>query len=292
MLSGSSFGYEVIRSYKTYELVRCPYHNDNHPSGLFFRKDAKFKCLGCGKVVRHDTGKGYEGTDAEELSILPHSLGLFRDPVNYLDNTSEDFSPELVNYVTQRGISPATCYAYSCREKFDNGYRQLVMPQATLSGHVIGTVSRLATFDEVPRRYYIAGDRVPAWPLHEVRPTQDIIFVSEGGIKAMAIYQAMQDTLTDGEFDAYSSVATMGSLWTKQMAELYSQLADKIVLIADNDKSGLAFAERFKSIGARAFKVKVPFDDMGQDERNEMFVKLLERTKNNGFRKLYTGLAA
>ena len=289
LFSAKDFGYVIARDYKTYSLVSCPYHNDNHPSGLFFKKNGHFKCLGCGKNVNHADGKAYIGTDEEQEFLLPHSLGLFKSTENYLEGTSPTLSEDLIDYMGTRGIEPRVLFWYGCREKSGREYPELIMPQRDFDNKVTGTVNRPATFAKLPRRYFIHGHRFPCWPSKFFKPDKKTIFVSEGGIKSMAIFQTLEEIIEDeDELAGYASVATMGSLWTKEMEEVYSQMADRIVFIADNDEAGIAFARHFKEIGARAFVVKKPFDNMTQEERNVELQKILGKVNKNGFKKLTT----
>jgi hypothetical protein len=296
LLSGADFGYEVIRRYHNYELVRCPYHQDNSPSALFYpyQMTAKFRCLGCGKVVDHSGGLNYAGIEEISDSFLAR-YSLIRDSNNYLEKLSEDPSVEAYNWlVGVRNIYAGTAEHYGCRYRYESDRVLMCFPQIDNKDECVGVVNRLIRADYTGHvRYFIEGDRVPAWPLRFFDLSKRWIFVSEGAFKAMAIYEAAKVVLSEEDFRRFASVSTFGSVWTSEMADIYSQNPDSVVFVGDDDESGRKFAKNFKEIGCRAFIISEPFDNQTREKREKSLTKILERVNHaKPFNRISTSLGA
>ena len=275
MLTAKDFGYDVIRSYPTYDLCLCPFHNDSNPSALFSRNSLQFRCLGCGKVVNHNSGNGYIGSEFETEAIVGR-FDLIPQVTNYLQGSVAYLDADLMFYLAAREISPAVALHYGCWQSNYKGRAQIVFPQYDLNNQLLGTVKRWADFDPSGQRYFIDGQRAAVWPISELN-FEKINFLSEGAFKAMALYQAA----TFLESDILTSMATMGSLLRKETKELILQNPSSFVFLADNDDAGLKFGYEMKALGCRVFKLKKPFDNMHQEERNQKLLSLLERIQKD-----------
>lgn len=278
MISAKSFGYEVHRSYKNYDLVKCRYHNDKNPSALFFKDTLVFKCLSCGAFVNHSDDPNVDFDEIEEPTF-----NLYKDPVNYMGGLKVNYSPEVERYLTKRNVAIETALEYGVME-LD---KIVAFPQIDLTGNVTGRVLRETEKGQLNQRYKIEGHRSPLWPLNKVdgvKPT----FVSEGAFKALNVAQAANEL--KGRWQ-YNSVATMGSYWSKQLKETVLQFPEKFILLADNDKAGLRLAERFKESGCRVFKVKRPFDELDFDKQLIQLGGIIDKLESkNAFRLISKSL--
>ena len=281
MLTAKDFGYDMVRSYPTYDLCFCPFHNDNNPSALFSSNSLQFRCLGCGKVVNHNSGAGYVGSEFESEAIIGR-FNLIPQATNYLQGSTAYLDADMMLYLAAREISLGTAIVYGCWQSEYKGRSQVVFPQYDLGNQLLGTVKRWADFDPTGQRYFIDGQRAAVWPIAEL-DFEKINFLSEGAFKAMALFQAVASL----GLNNVTSMATMGSLLRKETKELILQNPSSFVFLADNDDAGVKFGYEMKALGCRVFKLKKPFDNMHQEERDKKLLSLLERIqKNNVFKSL------
>lgn len=266
LYSAREFGLAVVRDYPHYELLRCPFHDDQNPSALFIKNVPMIKCQSCGaKVVgAEELSKklGVEGIVAE--SGPPSIAFLERGGLNepwMVDVTSNE---DAQSYLESRLIDPQFVNLFYSSYVRWAPYEEALAFLARNSAFKTVGISLRHTSKAAFSRYEVRGRLAPLWPkVYDLQNTMPL-FVFEGPFKLLSFAQAAYNTSMTEHIHC---VCTMGSHMTNSIkASLMSSHASKIVLIADNDYAGLRFAQRFEEqiANSQVFVPDIPFDEQNE----------------------------
>lgn len=271
MFDARNYGLSVAREYASYYLVKCPFHDDENPSAVFFKKNGDFECYGC------RTKKKIGDFDADFVGVAsPYLVDLTEDT---------EFEPVITQCADESVIAFMYCYnrkitSKSIRDyniRWDPTKKNLVFEQHDFHG-LVGHIRRRV--DNGHPRYFVSGQKCDIWP-HEnflnIINNDEVIFISEGPFKAIRLNQAINDGI--------KSFSIFGSVLRRSTIELLSQFKGQIVLIADNDLAGRQLSEQFNSVfkRARIFKPKIPFDDATELQCQKMYESILRKLENESF---------
>ncbi|MCC6271087.1 MAG: toprim domain-containing protein [Microbacteriaceae bacterium] len=275
MYSGAYVGLQVSRSYSKYELVTCPYHDDAHASGLFWKESGDFYCPSCktSKKIRQllvdmgkeDEYKGYMSELGAQFDLMPPSLDVMVDDgfVDFMDD------PMAFAYLEGRGVDLDVAHRFGVM--YSPSHEEIVF-KTGVSG---GWVGRCIARGDGPR-YRIHGEKGAVWPhtaqLHEASH----IILSEGPFKAMALATVVEEGAL--------SVASMGSNPPLVFWQTMAQHAGNLTLIADDDEPGRKFAKECKRrlAGVRIFAPSTPFDEMDRTAAKRAYDKIFSRRQTMG----------
>lgn len=269
MYSGAFVGLQVARSYQKYDLVVCPYHEDTHPSGLFWKESGDFFCPACktSKRLRElmvDLGREEDLEGYVSQAVPMFNLVVSENPMEtekFVNPYDDDMAAA---YLDGRRIPMDVAQAYGVL--YSQSHEELVF-RTGVGG---GWVGRVIGVTDGPR-YRIHGTKGAYWPHSMVLGACSRIVLSEGPFKAMMLSQVVEpDTI---------SVSSQGSNPPLIFWQTMAQLAYKTVLIADDDKPGRKFASECQRRlpGVRIFIPQKPFDNLELTEAFEAYEKISKR---------------
>lgn len=174
-----ALGLEVIRPLSANEFsVRCPYHNDTHPSAEFNVAKGLFYCFGC------HTGKTAEQVCKDLGGVLvPMSmaeqtrLASWAQTKEWKDLVYKNPPANWNNfYLQERGLKrPSAVTYFGMRESADG----IIFPIHDKFGELTGL--QIRRYDGKPK-YMIYGNRQPLWPMDKLTDQSKggKLFVVEG----------------------------------------------------------------------------------------------------------------
>lgn len=275
MYTGSFVGLHVVRSYPKYDLVQCPYHDDTHPSGLFWKESGDYYCPACKTsrrirellvdMGREDEYEGYVAAGAPFFNLLSSV-----EPQAAQQFVSVEDDEMALAYIDGRRV-PLTV-AQSHGLLYHPPTEELVFQ----TGVNHGWVGRSIVGNDGPR-YRIHGEKGPYWPHTADVFGADHVVLSEGPFKAMMLSQVVEPGAV--------SVASMGSNPSLIFWQTFIQLSSTLTLIADKDEPGKKFAKECKRRlpAVRVFFPPKPFDNMTQEEAFETYANIFSRLQKGGF---------
>lgn len=274
MYSGQYVGLQVVRSYSKYDLVVCPYHDDTHPSGLFWKESGDYYCPACktSKKIREllvDMGREDEFEGYAAQIAMSFNLVTVDDPMRsdgFVSLTEDEMA---LGYLEGRHIPLTVAEEHGVM--YSPMHEELVFK----TGVGVGWIGRRIANGEGPR-YRIHGPKGAFWP-HTAKVTEaDRIILSEGPFKSMILSTIIEPGAV--------SVASMGSNPPLIFWQTMAQFASNMLLIADNDEPGKKFAVECKRRlpGIRVFAPRVPFDEMPKEKAFDVYAQIFKRSQSLG----------
>lgn len=220
-----SLGLEIFRIADREVLVRCPYHDDEHPSAYFNTKHGVFYCFSCGtsknavQIARDfDTEvKRVPYVEAEDADIVFNVI----DWSTFLRAPMAFANP----YLESRGVADATVASFDIRQ-LPGAIAFLIK---NFERQVVGVQLRMTEAKAGPK-YLLFGERTALWPLdgyvERFKPDDKNMFVVEG---VFGVLNAWQNGI-----DAY---AVMGASSIAE-ASLYLKGKDSFKILFDDDFAG------------------------------------------------------
>jgi hypothetical protein len=271
MFDAKNYGLNVAREYGAYYLVKCPFHDDDNPSAVFWKESGDFECYGC------RTKKKISDFDADFVSVAaPYLVGLGKDDdFEDIICSSVIGSPIAIEYCRKRGLTPNSIISYNIKWEFIKN--NLVFEQFDSNGKA-GYIRR--RIDNGLQRYFVIGKKCDIWPRQQflnIINTNETIFISEGPFKAMRLNQVIGFEIR--------SFSIFGSQLRHSTVEILSQFKGQIVLIGDNDVAGKKLVNEFHATFpmARIFTPKIPFDDATDIQCQKMYESILRKLNDESF---------
>jgi DNA primase len=235
-------------------LVKCPYHDDHHPSARFNVKTGLFHCFVCG------TGKRAKDIEREFGGSILRG-GLEMDALRYatmraFDEPTIDWRSRFLNlklaegsvYLAGRGVSSTAIEKLQIRE-CDNG--DIVFPLFSDKSGTIGGVQIRQLHNEP--KYVFYGEKPGIYPLTGMPPRGNAYLV-EG------IFSVIRGR--DAGFEVF---ATMGSA-SLAPALKYFYDRTKIFGIFDPDEAGYIACAKLTSIGIACLETKFEADEQSIED--------------------------
>lgn len=261
---------------------RCPFHEDRSPSFAFNIYTGKWLCYAGSCGLRGDYSDFLElvGKSPEEIQALiepvADEIKRQKEKDKLVWQTRYYNDPFLGEYVLPEPILGVYDYmptdlrkagfsAHTLR-KFDVGYDRekdrIIFPIRDLYGNLVG-VSGRTTKAEMPRyKVYLRDDFGPGfadvypdykihshnylWNSHraiaEVDAVDTPLIVTEGFKACMWVVQCGYE----------NTVALMGSMISRNQADVIRRLANPIILFLDNDKAGREGTKKIAEVLARS----------------------------------------
>lgn len=276
-------GLKVIRSFSGYEQCLCPFHDDRHPSAIFYHNTYTLHCFVCAKTftLREIANANKIALSDEEIESLSYetlerNIESFMKSYEYLQKAQtaswsigtakSQIDSDSWDYFLSRGIDESVADDY--RVKLTNGgvvffHRQNIQ---TISGYVV----RVAKPINSTMRYIKVGELENFWPTQKIlsltKPIERVI-ITEGPFKAMRIEMALRKM---GIHDTVS-VTTFGTRFSHEMTKTIEELGTKTIIIGDGDEAGRNWAKKFK--GKRCcfpFAANIEIDNVEIDDVSKM----------------------
>jgi hypothetical protein len=272
MYDAALFGLHVVRNYGHYQLVRCPFHDDKHPSAIFLVNNGVFYCYVCHRREVMASGGG------EEIDQLPGKRVELADlgkPAAIIDSTAP-LSNEAIKYLKSRNIAIELAEEYGLR--WDLHRDAIAFRLYDGGGRLAGIVRRVVRPAPEGSRYYLEGQRTPFWPLAKLADAlHHPLFISEGAFKAMRIAQVAR-----AQGKQIVSVATMGSQIQPAAIDLIYQCRRPVVFVGDNDNPG---RNAMECLWKKVLHVhclvprKQPFDEADEQTAHNMFAQIWRKVE-------------
>lgn len=240
MLSG--LGVEVVTETAKELAMRCPFHEDSHPSFYVNKETGAWMChAGCGAGSFFDLYEKLQTLDLEHPPVRTE--------------TPSDLHPVDVGVapLIERGFTPAMLNNWDI--VYNEDVKAIELPCYGVDGRFIGYIYRMAPGVQ-PKYKHPAGFKKSEilFGLHKLLPmgVRKEVFLTEGPLDAIWMQEA-----------GYSGVAIMGSrLAAGQVSILYDLGIRQMTLCFDNDEAGrMATAlatEALQRSGAWVWRLPIP----------------------------------
>lgn len=215
--TGKSMGAEVF--------VKCPFHDDTHPSAEFNVMTGRFYCFACGaKSFAHFIARKNGTTCSQEFRELPAKdsddddawKGLANSPLAY-DN----------DYLQSRGVTNSQVTKYDIRSTAWG----VVFPLRNENEKIVGMLARKY---EGTQKYLVFGEKLPIYPLDKFQNYYGEVVVTEGVFGALAADRA-----------GLQSVSTLSAM-VKDSAGIWLNQVSPIVCFDDDDSGYIGAAKVLK----------------------------------------------
>lgn len=188
------------------------------------------KYYGIAKLVEEQDKETYSWGDYDSYTQEP------KEPVAVC---SDDHEEQVLiwrkihhKYMDIRKLGPITCLVWEIG--FDYGRHALTLPVRSRKGNLLGVVGRLTDADFKYYNYWGFKRGQAVLGANLVRHDTTCIVV-EGALDAPRVWQYLY---THSLLSDFSVVATMGSQVTMNQVDRISELADRFILLFDNDDAG------------------------------------------------------
>ncbi|BCX15650.1 MAG: hypothetical protein KatS3mg097_542 [Candidatus Parcubacteria bacterium] len=224
--------------------IKCPFHNDNHPSFTIYPKTNSWYCFGCGK-----------GGNVISFIKICHNLTT-KDAIRYLkkhylreiddieEKTEEaasegfykliDLTEELKDWLKKRKLTDETIakFGFSCFKDKKGNY-WIGIPIFDESGKIVNYKIRRDPLKENPNlekyKWLRSGTKKTLFPINCVDFEKEEIYLVEGELDAILLNQEGFNVLT---------IAGGGTTkWLDEWVDIIRRFK-KIFLIPDRDETG------------------------------------------------------
>jgi DNA primase len=198
-------------------LCRCPFHNDNHPSGSFSLSKGIFHCFACGenanlKSLAEITGGEIVYTN--DYLTTKNKVAETEDWIRFLSYPLAIDNP----YLEKRQVTNEQVEQFKIRQFADG----IIFPLSKCNGQTIGVQIRFYT--KKPK-YMFFGERPQLWPLESLKGIKGTVFLTEGIFGALRARNA--------KLDAFASMSCTSISKVVQILN-----GRPVVVVFDNDFAG------------------------------------------------------